>query len=397
MELLIDVGDKLQRGEGDVQQLFQPANVRAVPQEDGPGALPVPSGAARLLEIGFRALRQARVGYEAHVRLVDAHAEGIGAHHHADAPPLPGFLALRAHFPAQAGMVGRGTDAILLQESRHLLAAAPVPHVDDAGALDAAADVQQLPRLVLAVAHDIREVGPLETAPQQQPFPEAELVHDVLRHLRRSRGREGDHRHVHQFAQRADFQIIRAEIIAPLRDAVRLVHDDVAEGQDLQVRLEQRRAQALRRDVQELEIPVGSVVERSVHLPPVHAGVDGQGADAPGGEVLHLVFHQGDQRRDHERKPFLHQGGHLEAHRFAPARGQDGQHVATLGRRRNDLFLHRPEGFVAPILLQYLQCFHPCKFKRISPDSSPARALEKCGEFTIFARFFGNESISYSN
>ena len=385
MELLVDVGDVLQRREGDVQQLPQAPHVHAVPEQDGPGALPVPAGAARFLEIGLRALRQARMHHESHVRLVYAHAEGVGAHHHADAPPFPGFLALRTHFPAQAGMVGRGADPVFLQESGHLLAAAAVAHVHDPGSRDAAADVQQLPRLVLAAAYDIGEVGPLEAAPEQQPLPEAELVHDVLRHLRRGRGREGDHGRIHELAQRADLQVIRAEVIAPLRDAVRLVHDDVAQGQHVQVRPEQGRAEALGRDVQELEIPVRRVVEGEVHLPAVHPGVDGQGADPPVGEVLHLVLHQGDQRRDHERKALLHQGGHLEAHGLAPAGGQDGQHVAPFRRGGNDLLLHRPEGFIAPILLQYFPCFHLCKFIRFSPESSAARALEKCGKIIIFA------------
>jgi hypothetical protein len=46
--------------------------------EPGVGRQAVAAGAAGLLVVGLDALRQVQVGDEAHVRLVDAHAEGDG-------------------------------------------------------------------------------------------------------------------------------------------------------------------------------------------------------------------------------------------------------------------------------------------------------------------------------
>ena len=89
--------------------------------------------------------------------------------------------------------------------------------------------------------------------------------------------------------------------------------------------------------------------------------MDGQRPDAPRLEVLHLVLHQGDQGRDHERDAVTHQRRHLEADGLAAARGQDREHVLPLRRGGDNLLLHRTEGIIAPILFQYFQCIHLCK------------------------------------
>ena len=223
---------------------------------------------------------------------------------------------------------------------------------------------------------DIREVGPLETAAQQQALAEGKLVHDVLRHARGCRGRQRDHGDVERFTQLIDGQVVRTEVVAPLRDAVRFVHDDIVDRQQRQPGLEQRRTQPLGRYVEELEIAVGGIVQRQLHLAPLHARMNGQRADTPVFEVLHLVLHQRDQGRDYQRDTLLHQGRHLEADGLAAARGQDGQHVPAVRRGGDDLLLHRTEGIIAPILLQYFQCFHLCKCKEkllYLPDSKETK------------------------
>ena len=47
-------------------------------KQDGPGRLPVPSGATDFLVVAFQASRKGGVDNRANVRFVDTHAEGDG-------------------------------------------------------------------------------------------------------------------------------------------------------------------------------------------------------------------------------------------------------------------------------------------------------------------------------
>ena len=118
----------------------------------GVGRRAVAAGAAGLLVVGLDVLRQVEVGDEAHVGLVDAHAEGDGRHHHDAVLAQEAVLVALAHAGLQAGVVRQRGDAFGVEPVGglfHLLARAAV---DDAGlALVLVADeAQQLAlRLVL--------------------------------------------------------------------------------------------------------------------------------------------------------------------------------------------------------------------------------------------------------
>ena len=79
----------------------------------------------------------------------------------------------------------------------------------------------------------------------------------------------------------------------------------------------------------------------------------GDGTDAPGLEVPHLVLHQGDERGDDQRDAVPQEGGDLETDRFAASRREDGEYIPSCKRFPDDLLLHGPEAFVAPIGFQY--------------------------------------------
>ena len=58
--------------------------------------------------------------------------------------------------------------------------------------------------------------------------------------------------------------------------------------------------------------------------------VDEDGPLAQGGrQALDLIFHQGDQRREHQRRARQEQRWQLEGERFARAGGQDRQRVGA--------------------------------------------------------------------
>ncbi len=57
----------------------------------------------------------------------------------------------------------------------------------------------------------------------------------------------------------------------------------------------------------------------------------------------HLILHERDQRRDHQRDAAAEDGRQLKAQRLAAAGGHDGQHIAACQRVSDDGFLPRAE------------------------------------------------------
>ena len=187
---------------------------------------------------------------------------------------------------------------------------------------------------------------------------ETKLVHYVLGNWRSSRSGKGNHGGLHTLAELTYLQIIRTEVIAPLGNAMRLVHHDVIDLEYIYVRLEQGCGKTFRREVQELEIPVCGIVQGRVHLKTVHTGVNSQGLDAAGFEVLHLVLHQGYQGRDNQGYAVLHKGRHLETDRFSTTGRKDGQDVTVFQGGGYYLLLLRAEAIVTPVLLQDILRIH---------------------------------------
>ena len=58
------------------------------------------------------------MGDEAHVGLVDAHAEGDGGDHHHAVLAQEAALVGRAHLRVEAGVVGQGIEAVFDQRRR---------------------------------------------------------------------------------------------------------------------------------------------------------------------------------------------------------------------------------------------------------------------------------------
>ena len=86
--------------------------------------------------------------------------------------------------------------------------------------------------------------------------------------------------------------------------------------------------------------------------------MDGNCPYPAGLEVLHLVFHEGNERGYHNGNPLLHHCRHLEAHGLAATRGKDCKDVPPCGGLIHNLFLHGAETCVSPVFLQNLKCSH---------------------------------------
>ena len=98
----------------------------------------------------------------------------------------------------------------------------------------------------------------------------------------------------------AEHAVVRPEVVAPLRDAVRLVDGDQG-GRALGEHLgEAGHAQPLGRDEEEVEAPVEVLAARAARGGAVATGVDALGGEALRDELADLVLHQRDERAHHQ-------------------------------------------------------------------------------------------------
>jgi hypothetical protein len=188
-----------------------------------------------------------------------------------------------------------------------------------------------------------------------------EALADVVHHGGGGGGRQRQHPlHAHGARRLRQLQVVRTEVVAPLGDAVRLVHREQGDARAAQLVQKALVVEALRRHVQQLERPRPQ--------PPLHLDglVAGQGAvqprrrDPPPLQVVDLVLHQRDERRHDHGHAVQQQRGKLVAQRLAAAGGEHGQRAAPLQQAVDDLPLARPELAQAEALLQHLAGVDGC-------------------------------------
>ena len=76
------------------------------------------------------------------------------------------------------------------------------------------------------------------------------------------------------------------------------------------------RIQPFRRNIKEFVIAEDAVFECGKYFLPRHAGIYGERFDSAFAQILHLVFHQGDEGCNDNTKSTLGESGHLECDRF---------------------------------------------------------------------------------
>ena len=79
-------------------------------------------------------------------------------------------------------------------------------------------------RLLVALVHDVAQVGAVEAGDVLVRVAKLELLQDVVAHAARGAGGEGGDGLVGKMlAQRTELAVFRAELVAPFGDAVRFV------------------------------------------------------------------------------------------------------------------------------------------------------------------------------
>ena len=193
------------------------------------------------------------------------------------------------------------------------------------------------------------------------------LCHDVLpRHLIGCGGQCND-RHLRKLlAKHFQLRIFRTEIMPPLRNAVRLVNCKKRNVYIFQ-QVTGFSQQAFGRNIKQLHPPLPAL-ETNIGIGRfIIIAIQRTGNDSVVLQSFHLVFHQRNERRNHDSCPLGQQGRYLVAKRFASARRHQYQHIFLLKNAGNDFFLQRTETRISEIGFQCLKyiCIHnKCKVNR---------------------------------
>ncbi len=324
----------------------------------GAGGHAVAAGAARLLVVALDALGQIEVAHEAHVRLVDTHAESDGGHHHDIFLAQEAGLVGGALGVLHAGVVGHGPHPVLVEEFGRLLHLLARQAVDDAAvaAMLAGDEVQQLLAAVGLLDDLVADVGPVERGHELHRVFQLQPVHDLVAGLLVGRGGEGDARHVGELlVQHRQLDVLGPEVVAPLRYAVGLVDGEQGDVRILEQVQAALRHQPFRRHVHQVDLAGAHQALDAVRFLVGLGRVEEGGAHAHLGQCVDLVLHQRDQRRDHHAHAVADQRRDLVAQRLAAAGGHQYQRVAARAHVFHNLGLLAAEGRIAENGLQQLQ------------------------------------------
>jgi hypothetical protein len=337
-----------------VDEELQLHDVPAAEVENARGGQAVSAGTARFLVVVLDGLRQVAVKDEADVGFVDAHAEGDGGDDDVDVVPVEGFLVPGPLQVPEAGVVGEGLDAVAGEEGGGRF------HVFSGGAVDDAGFpgvlFQEGEDLIIEAAFwqdAVVEIGPVERRPHLERVAQTELADRVPLDLLGGGGGEGGDGHGGEVLPQArEEEVVGAELVAPLRDAVRLVDGKEADADLFQFLQERVEGEALRGRVEEVQVARVEIVRNGAsfgrRLRRVHEGR----AQAVLAGPVHLVLHERDEGADDDAAAGKKVGGELVAEGLAPSRGHHHEGVPAAEDGLDDLFLVLPEGVEAEELLQ---------------------------------------------
>jgi len=239
-------------------------------------------------------------------------------------------------------MVGHRVKSVIGQPAGDPLGALARKAVDDAGlaGMFAANEFEQLASGVGARLDAVAQVGPVETGAEGRAAIGEQRLGDLGARAGLGGRGQGDARQIREaLGKLPELEILRPEIVAPLRDAMRLVNGDQRQRAGLEQGEGTRLHQALRGNVEQIQPAAAQVVFNRAPAFGAQRGVEDLGAHAIGLERLDLVAHQGDQRRDDDTRAGAHQRRNLVAKRFAAPGGHQHQRIAACNQRLDDFAL----------------------------------------------------------
>ena len=269
---------------------------------------------------------------------VDTHAESIGRRQHRRRSGHKIFLGIIAFSDAHPGVIAADTG-----EGGELIHRLTGGGVDDGrsgcGGVENFFQLVQTHILSAFALDDLEvQIGSPESGGDQLHFRAAELNFYIRAHLRSgSRGERTDVPDVELFGDRSDPAVTGAEVVSPFADAVCFVNDQPGGRGIAEEIVKKIGLKPFRSDIEEFQFTVfgtadgfklflkgdGTVDEgcRNIFLP----------------ERCHLIRHQRNKRRDHQRVGVFQQSRKLIAERF-PGSGGHNDTEAFSGR---NTFHHR--------------------------------------------------------
>ena len=259
---------------------------------------PVTPGSSDLLVVGLDGGRDVCVNDETDVRLVDAHAEGNGCHHD-DAilgqkpvlVPVPDVLI-------HSGVIRQCRATVRRQALCRPLRFLAREGVDNAGS--SAVPVQHrvdLPCRGIPRGYADLQVWTVE-AGDKNPCPTCEQpLDDILPSDSICRCRKGAEPGIREMLRQfRETTVVRAKVVAPLRDAVRLVDGKSCRtiaGEPIQ---HLRLHEPFRRDVEQAQPTLAQQVVGLGGIFPGRRRIESAGRHTVEAQRGHLITHQGDER-----------------------------------------------------------------------------------------------------
>ncbi len=265
--------------------------------------LPVAACAAGLLIVGFQAAGNVIVDHRADVGLIDAHAEGVRGNDDFAAAVHEGVLSGAALVGQHAGMVhGNAALGLGREQLGDFFGAFSSRCVDDARAGRFAEKLQKhfgFLAFALRGKDLVKKVGPFETGDEGSRLVEIELFDNVAADVVGGGGGQSNGGGiVENPPEITQPGVIGTKIVPPLTDAVRLVdgqqfYSHRPHGVD-----KLAGAESFGHDVGHPIFAGSHAREPVVLLGKRNGAVDKSDRQSQGVELIDLVFHQGDKRRN---------------------------------------------------------------------------------------------------
>ena len=291
------------------------------------------------------------MGDEAHVGLVDAHAESDGGDHHHVLRRNEGGLVARPDPRVEPGMVGQHPPPAGRELLGQLLRFVAARHVDDPRPRLLRHQRLQLRADAVARADVVADVGPVEAGDDEAVVRNAELDEYVLARRLVGRGGESEARHVGKGVEQGTQQaVVGPKIVTPFGHAMGLVDSDQRERRALGQAAEAVGARPLGGDIEEVELAPAEPRQRLLAVAVGRGKRSGADAESVGG--ADLVVHQSDERGDDQSGPLPCDCRHLVTERLARAGRHDGKAVLARHDAPDHLLLHAAEGGEAESLAE---------------------------------------------
>ena len=186
----------------------------------------------------------------------------------------------------------------------------------------------------------VEQVGPREPGDEGPRLAEVQLLDDVAAHPVGGRGGQGQRGRVaQQAAEVAQPGVVGAEVVPPLADAMGLVDRQQLDPRRADRIAKTPAAEPLRRHVNQAELAGRHPIQPRILLRRGQRAVDEAHRQTQRLKLIHLVLHQGDQRRDDQRQAIQGQGGQLVAEALSPAGRHHAQTILPGQDGRDDFLL----------------------------------------------------------